>query len=47
MGNYAAGSGNYAAGSGNYAAGSGNFLSTFRDNLSAPYSGVKNPKKTP
>ena len=26
-----------------YAASSGSFLPTFRDNLSAPYSGVKNP----
>ena len=27
-----------------YAASSGNFLPTFRDNLSVPYSWVKNPK---
>jgi hypothetical protein len=31
---------------GYYAASSGDVLSTFRDNLSVPFSGVKNPKKT-
>jgi hypothetical protein len=29
---------------GYYAASSGNFLPTFRDNLSVPFSGLKNPK---
>jgi len=29
---------------GYYAASNGNFLPTFRDNLSVPSSGVKNPK---
>jgi hypothetical protein len=32
---------------GNYAASSDNFLPTFRDNLSAPSSRVKNPKVKP
>jgi len=31
---------------GYYAATSGNFLPTFRDNLSLPSSGVKNPKES-
>jgi hypothetical protein len=31
---------------GYYAAGSGNFLQTFRDNLSVPSSGLKNPKES-
>jgi len=30
---------------GNYAASSGNFLLKFRDNLSVPSSGFKNPKR--
>jgi hypothetical protein len=30
-----------------YAASSGNFVPTFRDNLSVPSSGVKNPKREP
>jgi hypothetical protein len=32
---------------GYYSASSGNFLPTFRDNLSVPSSGFKNPQKTP
>jgi len=32
---------------GYYAASGGNSLPTFRDNLSVPSSGVKNPKGTP